>query len=222
MSRSPWKSVRLFLLAAIFGSTVWVLGRAIAAPKATATTQQTYPLPETIPLNSWAESASSQLAPAADLPAGRQYQYRQQKQPLEVQVRMLVGDGNVSRFLFVYTPIRSANANLQIKHQAGVGYYGVLTHDNKAYLSACINSRGESTVTESQFMQNRYTHDLQFTRVLPWILGQEPLLDQRCLWTLMYVPLSADAKTNPTAIAEAFKTLETAWFAWYEWWEKRF
>ncbi|WP_421656929.1 cyanoexosortase A system-associated protein [Leptothermofonsia sp. ETS-13] len=222
MIKDLWKPARLALLVGVCIGTAWVLGRAIAAPKAEKAQEQTYPLPEKVPLNGWELQASSPLDKIEELPPGREYQYRQRANSLTVQTRIMLSDGNISRLLFVYTPIKSANANLQIKHHPGVGYYGVLVHKGRAYLSACVNSRGESTVNEPQFMQNRYKYDLQITRVLPWILGQEPLLDQRCLWTLMFTPLPANAKADSTTTEETLKTLETAWFSWHRWWELHF
>jgi len=103
-----------------------------------------------------------------------------------------------------------------------VGYYGVLTHEGKAYLSACINPRGESTVTEQQFRQSLYATDLQVGRILPWISGREPLLDRRCLWTLMSTPLPSGKNTDSTASEAAYKTLEAAWFNWFRWWQPKF
>ncbi len=222
MIRDLWKPTRLVLLAGICISTVWVLSRAIAAPKAEKPQEQTYPLPEKVPLSGWKLQTSSPLPKTEELPPGREYQYRRQATSLAIQSRIMLSDGNISRLLFVHTPIKSANANLQMKHHPGVGYYGILAHKEQAYLSACVNSRGESTVNEPQFMQNRYKYDLQVTRVLPWILGQEPLLDQRCLWTLMSTPLPTNAKAYPAATEETLKTLESAWFSWHRWWELNF
>jgi cyanosortase A-associated protein len=210
------------LLAGVLGSTVWVLGRAIAVPKSEAILEPTNPLSATISLRGWELQNSSLLSQDADLPPGRQYQYRQQATRLDVQARLMISDGNISRLLFVHTPIKSANAGLQMRHRTGVGYYAVLAHQDRLYLSACVNSRGESTVTEPQFMQNRYKYDLQVGRVLPWILGQEPLLDQRCLWTLMSTPLPANTKTDRVAAEKALKTLENAWYSWHREWELNF
>lgn len=219
-----WKPARLLLLAGVFGGMLWVLSRAIAAPKAVKeeVPLATTTLPETIPLEGWNLQATKLLSQGNDLPSGQEYQYRQNSISVTVQARLMVSDGNISRLLFVHTPIRAANAGLQIRQRLGVGYYGILAHDHKAYLSACVNSRGESTVTEPQFMQNRYKYDLQVNRVLPWILGRAPLLDQRCLWTLMATPLPAAAKNNPAVANQSFEALENAWFSWHQWWKLNF
>jgi cyanosortase A-associated protein len=51
---------------------------------------------------------------------------------------------------------------------------------------------------------------------MPILLGQEALLDKRCLWVYLSIPLR---NSSPE---EAYKTLEQAWFSWYQWWQPRF
>lgn len=235
LSQDLWKSVRLGLLAVTFVGAIAILGKAIAtppAPKDTTASAKATPLATTVPLTGWQPTGSEPIQPEppkADAPVNRseadfqvaqRYQYRQNQTKLDVELRYMLGDGNNSRFLFVYTPIRAANANLQQRTLQGVGSYGILAHQGRAYLSACVNPRGESTVTEQEFKQNSNQHDLKPDRVLPWIMGQAPLLDRRCLWTLMSVPLS-DAPT-PAELNDAFKTLETAWADWHQWWRSNY
>jgi len=123
----------------------------------------------------------------------------------------------------VYSPVSTANVKLQIKFQPEVGHYGLVTHNGNAYLSACIHARGDSTVTEAQFTQNHYASDLKVSRILPWLLGQESLIDTRCLWTLMSIPLKPGSGSETTISEEtAYKTLETAWVPWHQWWQANF
>ncbi|NJP09052.1 MAG: cyanoexosortase A system-associated protein [Leptolyngbyaceae cyanobacterium RU_5_1] len=143
-------------------------------------------------------------------------------------MQYMISDGNVSRYLFVYTAIKTANASLKPKYQPGVGHYGTVSGNGRAYLTACINPRGESTVTEQQFTQNRYTHDLRVDRIVPWILGRESLIDRRCLWTLMSTPLELSTpKTSPKSELVSldkgvYNDLETAWFSWHQGWQSNF
>lgn len=219
MVNTVWQPARMTLLVLSFGSALFVLGRAIVAPRA-AETQPSYSLPATAPLTAWQAISSATLQPIPEAIAGQEYQYRRSDQLLKVELRYMTGDGDVNRFLFVHTPIRQDNNRLVLKHQPKIGFYGVLPHQGRAYLSACISPRGESTVTAQQFVQNLRTHDLTPTRVLPWLAGQQPLLDRRCLWTLMSVPL--DAKADAAMLDNTYKTLETAWFSWYRWWQPNF
>lgn len=224
MYKLTWQSIRLSLLAATFLGAVLVTAKLAAAPKNDQdAVQKPNPLPETIAVQNWQFLNSTSLKPSKEAPFGRQYRYRQGDRPLDVELQYMSSDGNVSRYLFVYTPVRTANSAMKIKHKPGVGYYGVLSHKGNAYLSACINPRGESTVTEQQFTQNRYTYDLQVSRFLPWLLGKESLIDRRCLWTFMSTPLETQSKAgNATATEAAYKTLETTWFSWNKWWQSNF
>lgn len=215
---NAWQPARLSLLVLAFSGALFVLGKAIVTPKA-ATTQPAYRLPATVPLTDWQTVSSAALQPIPEAIASQQYEYRQQ-QSLNVQLRYMTGDGDVNRFLFVHTPIRQDNNRLVLKYQPKIGFYGVLPYQKRAYLSACISPRGESTVTAQQFVQNLRTHDLTPSRVLPWLLGQQPLLDRRCLWTLMSIPVAANA--DSTTLDNAYKTLEVAWFSWYRWWQPNF
>jgi len=217
--------VRISLLVIILGSTLGVLGRAIVVPKSEKTDlRATFSFPPTVPLAGWRSLESRPLQPETEteLPPGQRYLYRNPATTLDVETRVMAADDDVRRFLLVYTPIRGSNINLVIKHQPNIGFYGVLAHEGRAYLSACINRQGGSTVTEQQFMRNRYVHDLQVNRVLPWLLGRETLIDRRCLWTLMSMPLSMGAESNSIASEKALKALETAWFSWYQWWQPKF
>jgi cyanosortase A-associated protein len=226
MHKLTWQSVRLSLLAVTFLGTVLVTAKLAAAPKERkdqAVAQKQNPLPETVSMQDWQFVNSTPTKPHKEAPFGRQYRYQQGDRPLDVELQYMTSDGNVSRYLFVYTPVRTANAAMKIRYKPGVGHYGVLSHKGNAYLSACVNPRGESTVTEQQFTQNRYTYDLQASRLLPWLLGKESLIDRRCLWTFMSTPVKVNSNAGTaTATEVAYKTLETTWFSWNKWWQSNF
>ena len=219
MASHVWQPLRMTLLVLSFSSALFVLGKAIVAPKASETLPS-YRLPTTVSLADWQAASSTVLPPIPEAIAGQAYSYRRADQRLTVELRYMTGDGDVNRFLFVHTPIRQGNNRLVLKYQPTFGFYGVLPHQGRAYLSACISPRGESTVTAQQFVQNLRAHDLTLKRLLPWLTGQQPLLDRRCLWTLMSVPLAANAAS--ATLDTAYKTLETAWFSWYRWWQSNF
>lgn len=214
-------SLRLPLLAVAFSGALWVLGRAVTLPQTSPDASQpaVAPLNTSVPIAGWEAIDSTALKPEPEVVAAQRYRYRQGSKTLDVELRYMPGDGNVSRFLFVYTPIRAANDQLAVK-SSNTGFYGTLIHEGRAYLSACISPRGESTVTEHQFTQARLAADLQVQRLLPWLLGQEVLLDRRCLWTLMSMPIADSAAASNSK--EVYKDLEGAWSSWYEWWQSNF
>ncbi|PZV16632.1 MAG: cyanoexosortase A system-associated protein [Leptolyngbya sp.] len=222
MLNLTWQPARISLLAITVGGTLLVLGKLLTLPKVDKTaTQPVNTLETTVPLSGWQLLNNSELKANKDSRFGRSYRFQQGKNTLNADVHYMTSDGNVSRYLFVYSPIRTANANLKIKYQLETGFYGVLSDKGQAYLTACVNPRGKSTVTEQQFTQNRYTSDLKLNRILPWVLGQESLIDRRCLWTVLSTPVPANS-TPEISEEAAYKTLETAWLSWHQWWQANY
>jgi len=217
-----WQPARISLLAITVGGALLVLGKLLTLPKVDKTaTQPVNTLETTVPLSGWQLLNNSELKANNDSRFGRSYRFQQGKNTLNADVHYMTSDGNISRYLFVYSPVRTANANLKIKYQPETGFYGVLSDKGQAYLTACVNPRGQSTVTEQQFTQSRYTYDLKPNRILPWVLGKESLIDRRCLWTLLSTPVQANS-TPEASEAAAYKMLETAWLSWHQWWQANY
>jgi cyanosortase A-associated protein len=214
-----WKQARITFLIAIFGSVFFVLGKSILAPSVTKyATAALFVFPANVPLEGWQPLASrptsesnSELLQAI---AQKHYRYDRDGLVLDIEMRYFTGsDGDVRGFLRHYTSLVSSPI---LRQQEKIGFYGLVADRQRAYLSACINPRGGSTVTDRQFKQNRYRYDVQLNRLLPWLLGEEPLRDNRCLWAHLSVPLE---KNSPET---AYQVLEDVWFSWYEWWHIRF
>lgn len=222
MLKLKWQTLRIAALAAVFGGTVVVWAKLATLPKVDSTTQATAnPLATLVPLSDW-QFVDSKPISNSEAKFGQKYRYRKEALSLTAEQYYMVSDGNVSRYLFVYSPVHTANADMVIKFHPDVGHYGLVSYKGNAYLSACVNPRGHSTVTEQQFTQNRYTHDLKLSRIFPWMLGQASLLDYRCLWTLLTIPLKPDAGANSLTSEAAYKNLELAWFPWHQWWQSNF
>ena len=94
-----------------------------------------------------------------------------------------------------------------------MGYYILYNDKKNAYLTSCINPRGGSTVNSSQFMQNRYKHDINSQRILPWILGQDVFRDDRCIWIQLSIPLDREVVTT------TYTVLESIWDDNYATWQ---
>jgi cyanosortase A-associated protein len=133
-------------------------------------------------------------------------------------MRYLAGTrGDIVTLINKHTNIpKQVVENTDIEKIPEVGYYILFSNRDRAYLSACINSRGNTTVTAKQFSQNRYSQDLKFNIVLPWLQGKDSLRDSRCLWVQLSTPL----EKSTTSIA--YQTLTKAWIDWYHWWQPRF
>lgn len=220
------QKLRISLLAFTFAGVFFALVRSILAP--TLGTPTAYSFPEAIALPGWQLISSTPIADSgSEMPsplAGRRYQYEWQEAAMQVEVRYLVSTtGNVQAFVQNYTSIQPTfeqplpeRSQATLRYQEETGFYELFSHQGQAYLSACINARGGSTVTSEQFTYNRNSYDLKLDRIVPWLLGQEDLRDSRCLWTHMSMPIIKNSEED------AYRTLEQAWKDWQQWWSLRF
>ena len=225
-----WNPFRLLLMVMTFSSVVLVLGKLALMPNEGTSVKAAIALPTQVPLKGWQALATKPLvAPGAataqdppEMVAGNTYVYQRDRASspvtLTVELRYLVEtDPNVRNLLLKYgKPPATVPFPSTIQHREETGFYSLYYTQGTAYLSSCINSRGESPVTEAQFNQNRYMYDLRLDRVLPVLLGRETLRDGRCLFTVMSIPLqafSSEATDN---------MLRDAWNAWHHWWQPQF
>jgi cyanosortase A-associated protein len=224
---SLWKQLRIPLLILTFANILFVFGRSVLDPSIGKRTLTPFVFPPVVPLPQWQLVASQPLkAETVELQAfgklvlpGREYRYIQNDLPLDIKMRYQVEtDGDFKEFIKKHTNIKfSLNQPLpDVRQHEQLGFYGLFVYQKRAYLNACINSRGGSTFTKEQFNYNRIHHDTQFNRLLAWLLVQQPLRDKRCLWTHLSVPL------NRSSPESAYVILEKAWFSWYQWWRPRF
>ncbi len=222
-----WLQYRDILLSITTVIVVLTLAVLIFNPEAGTRQVSTYKFPQTVVLPNWEfvesgdlPSAKSEAAKSwsATL-AARKYIYQQKNQKLAIEMHYEVGTlGDLQTYIEKNTPINLKNnkesKNLEQKQE--IGFYTVFTQQERSHLIACINPRGGSTINTSQFMHNRYAFDLQSERFLPWLLGQVSLLDRRCLWANLSLPV------DQVASADLSPILETAWFDWYKWWSQNF
>jgi cyanosortase A-associated protein len=217
--------IRISLLATLFGATLLVLAKSFLYSGAKARTFTPFEFPPSVSLESW-QSVESKPLPnntKKEKPkyiAGIHYRYTLNNRPLDIEMRYLAeNDGEVDLFLKTYTAIPTASDRFKplLRQQEKLGFYNLFTHEGRAYLSACINPRGGSTVNLEQFRSNRDTYDMTADRWLPWLLGQAELRDKRCLWALLSTPLKK--KESPE---QAYKILEQAWLPWYQSWMPNF
>ncbi|WP_019487574.1 MULTISPECIES: cyanoexosortase A system-associated protein [Kamptonema] len=215
-----WKNLRSSLLTVTLGAVFLVAGKSIFYPPTSNLSSTSFEFPQSVPLPEWQAIDSTPLVISedSDSKSGRIYRYQQNSLPLEIKMGYVVDTiGNVENLIRAHNVFESSPGKLTIVSNQEVGFHGLLQHQNRAYLSACINPRGGSTVTSEQFKYNRNTYDLQLSRIVSMLLGQvSRLQDRRCLWTQISIPLD---KTTPT---DANKILETTWVSWYQWWQPRF
>lgn len=183
--------------------------------------------PDTLSLNSWQQvtvkSLSQQKSDTPITPrpevveSGKDYSYVKNDQMLVLQMRYVVNTrGESNPFLQQFSKNLVKDSQKNVRYVKGIGYYTLYSDSKQAYLTACINPRGGSTVTSSQFMQNRYTYDLTWSRIIPWILGKEVLRDNRCIWAQLSVA------SKGVADSHIYSVLESVWTANYAAWQFQF
>ena len=214
---------RTVLLAATATAIALTLGKSIIYPEVKSPQIANYRFPESIALSQWKFSFSKPVNPnLVQYPAyisgkfisGKHYRYRQNERYLEIEMRYLVNtDGDLKSFITHQT----GKLSPVLKQDPERGFYSIYTVKDQAYLSACINPRGGSTVTSDRFKRNRLIYDTRINRVFPWLLGQAEFQDKRCLWAHLSMPLERN-----TSIDETYPILETVWFDWYDWWRSHF
>ena len=241
---SNYKS-RTLLLVTTAIATTFTLGKSIVHPGAISPPATNYTFPESVTLSQWKQLISNRLLhplpsngvkttetegtvgqPASlhllqpityisgNFIAGRRYRYRQEEKTLDIEMRYLIStNGDLKSFITSQTRELSSG----LKQDREGGFYSLYVHEDKAYLSACINSRGASTITSDQFKRNRLIHDTRLERIFPWLLGRAEFRDKRCLWAHLSTPLNTD-----NSVEETTRTLEAAWFDWHDWWRSHF
>ena len=217
--------IRLSLLAVNLTVVLFVLGKSILDPNFAKGTPFDFPPEVSLPEWQFLENNplkvnSKEGNVSSVFKAGRKYRYFQNNIPLDIEMRYVVRtQGQVEQFITQHPSIQSSppqEISGKMRQQQGIGFYTVFVHQERAYLSSCINPYGGSTVTTEQFNHNRNTYDPQLSRLLPVLLGREDWRDYRCLWTYMSIPLKNSSSE------EAYQTLEKVWISWYEWWSPRF
>lgn len=218
---NQWQTIRIVLIALSLGGIIFILLKSLIDPNFTKKKMvNNASLPQSVPLANWQTIKSTPIKPKNEqLSEGYQYKYQNPLGKLDIDTHYeIYTDSNVSRLLMVYQSIPPATARLQLKQKDGIGYYSLFEYQDKAYISACINPKGQTTVTEQQFVKNRYLYNWSIPRLLFWTIGQKDLFDGRCLFTTMSIPID----THENALNNAYQTLETTWFDWYRWWQQNY
>ena len=214
---------RTLLLATTAIATTFVLGKSIVYPEAKSSSLQNYTFPEVVTLSQWQHSFSKPAKPhlvesdayiSGNFIAGKHYRYRQNEKHVDIEMRYFSQtNGDLKSFITSQT----AGLSPGLKQDNEGGFYSIYIHQHKAYLSACINSLGSSTVTSDQFQRNRMIYNTHTRQIVPWLLGQAEFRDKRCLWAHLSMPLDTE-----TSVEETYLTLETVWFDWHDWWRSHF
>ncbi|BCL35184.1 cyanoexosortase A system-associated protein [Nostoc sp. MS1] len=214
-----WKEIRFKFLASILGLGILVTAKSILFPNPDKPKISNFVFPQEVPLAQWQPTLVNSIEHSSidnpDLIAQKHYRYVRNSIPLDIEMRYLGNfyEADIGMYLERNFGIKSFKI---IRQKNGVGFYALGIDKQKAYLSSCINPRGNSTFTHAQFRDNRFSKDISFHRIIPILIGKEALLDKRCLWVYLSIPVQGSSHE------EAYQVLEKAWFSWYQWWQPRF
>ena len=193
------------------------IAKSLLNPDVQASRIATYSFPQTVALDSWKLVTSKDTVETIDLVgdivATRKYEYQQPKQNLVIRVRYLTNtDGDIKSIV----DKRIGNLTTALRNNPS-GDYALYTYQGKAYLNACLNPNGESTVTSDAFNRNHTIYSRNWRRITPWFLGKRDLKDKRCLWMQLLIDLPPE-----TPIEETYRTLELVWSDWLKYWQPNF
>jgi cyanosortase A-associated protein len=222
------QKIRFGLLALFVGASFLILGRSLIDDSIGKPTP--FVFPERIEFAQVQTQTSAATSPETIVDtkdfygkprylSGKSYKYAVDNIPIDIAFRYAVGtNGDLFLYLKEYGNIEINEDDLRQKTvRDSTGYYAAFEYQNRAYVTACINPRGISTVTKEQFEDNASDRATDRDVVIGWLLGQKDLRDRRCLWTLMSTPIESDSDRNA-----ANQKLEKTWTLWYEWWKLRF
>ena len=220
---NPGQLGRIMLLVIVFGFSLPVLVNSVWSPtRGTRYASPSFKFRDEVPLPTWTQVKSepaTSLALKGIAVNGYQYRYSRDGQALAIEMHYLAGnseEGDIFRLLQTYDSISVSPQEMVIRQRSDIGYYTLFAQQKSAYLSACLNPHGISTVTESQFQYNSTTSLLNLNQVLLWLEGRRPLRDRRCLWVVMKLP------TDKLKLEQTYSVLENAWFNWFRWWQQHF
>lgn len=210
---SVWPPIRLLLLMTTCGGVLWGLrATLVISPSLEQEVEGKFAFPTDVPLSGWQPLGSEEI----EKPSGHIYRYGKDNHRLDLQMNYVIDANANQKYFRQYDPTSTDVSTTIIQRESQQGFYHLSTEKNRAYLRACIDPQGRSTITYDQFIRNRYVNDLQFKRILPWVLGEVTLRDHRCLWTHLSIPIQG---TSPDP---AYEILEAAWFPWQTWWKGHF
>ncbi len=210
-----WHQLRTPFLAFTGSFVVLVLARVVFGSSPQTLSKTTVILPETVPLAGWKIAPSNipkfNLKSFLKIPEQR-YKYIQNNIQLHIEMRYL-SQGDVERNIEKY---QLPPGFPLIHQQEQVGFYALFTDQERAYLSACINPKGISTLTRKQYRQNHSINTIEWNRLIPWFIGQKQLRQRGCLWANLSISLEENSPEY------TYPVLEKAWLTWHAWWSANF
>lgn len=208
------KEIKFSLLGGIVGTLILTLGEMMLSPLPQTDSFLDQNFPEEISLSGLPVHSSDlpQHFDANQLQTipGKSYTYNQNDSSVNIQVHYIPTGQNVKTLLKKYTYL--PHQSIEVLQQEKVGSYGVLVHQDELHLSSCITPKGSIIASNADFHQSYPAFQLIYNRLVFWLLGEKPIVENICLWSHLSIPISDSSPEK------AYLTLEKVWFSWYEHW----
>ena len=219
INRRGWHN---YLIAAQAFLVVFVLFKLVIYPSQENRSVVPINFPDSVPLDKWqqleSKSLEDKLIPdsgyfAGENIGGHSYKYSLPDRSLTIEMRYLVNtNGDLKYFVKDYT----GSIEPYLYEQPGIGFYSMYPYGDRIYLTTCINPYGKTSVKSDRFRRNALRHAIDPKRILIWLTSQDKIIDNRCLWAYLSMPVR---DSPPEAV---YPLLEDAWFDWHQWWTENF
>lgn len=197
-------SVRHVMLGGIVIGIGFTLGKLLIDPNtsqrqyAAIALPQTLSLPEVQFMESQPIPVSAAKKPEYDqILSGQRYRYSYQGLSLQLELRDVVNTGgDIDKLIRDRLAWKNDPPDFR-DIQTPLGFYRRWTQQGNAYLTGCLSPTGQSFVTTAQF-RNQWLQQIgQVDRLWGWAIGQNSLVEKRCLW----VQISASVQSDPVQSA---------------------
>lgn len=214
---------RNWLLIIQLGIVGLVLGKLVVFPTQEQRKSHTpIVFPANVPLEQWQQVETNPISDGlipkseyfiGDNIGGQSYSYVAGDRSLEIKMRYLVDtNGDLKSYVKNYT----GNIAPFLYEQANIGSYAMYPYEDKIYLTSCINPQGKTSISSDRFRNNSLRHSFNLRRILAWLTSQNGIVDRRCLWAYLSMPLDGDYPQDVDPL------LEEAWFDWHQWWSQNY
>ena len=219
INRQTWHNYAIAVQAFV---VVLVLLKLVIHPTKENRSVTSINFPESVPLGKWqqleSKSLEDKLIPKSgyfvgENVGGHSYKYSLSGGSLTIEMRYLVNtNGDLKYFVKDYT----GSIETYLYEKPGIGSYSMYSRRDRVYLTTCINPYGETSVTSDRFRRNGLRHAINPKRILIWLTSQDTIVDNRCLWAYLSMPLQ---DSPPETV---YPLLEDAWFNWHQWWTENY
>jgi cyanosortase A-associated protein len=221
INQTIWETFRVPCLGMVLGGAVAALVIGLKTPLQPRPAIAPYTFPHSIPLAGWQPSGSFPIPPPENQLlkplASQGYKYQRDGKTLIIEMRYLTATkADVSQFVRWYAPTTGL-VNSKVHQQPGKGAYLFFTDQDRAYLSFCLTSQGQSIATGRQYLQSRILSGINPRQLAGWLFGEDTLFDQRCLWS--HLSLGMDSSDSGE---ENDRLLRETWELWSQWWRNNF